>query len=79
MVRQEGLEPPLNPLQYYDVENRSDTGALIGGRYPIRTDGQLLTVAGFQDRLGSQPWHLPEVLVRGIGFEPMTKELCLPL
>ena len=23
--------------------------------------------------------NLPEVLVRGIGFEPMTKELCLPL
>ena len=50
MVRQEGLEPPLNPLQCYDVEDRSDTGALIGGRYPIRTDGRLLTVAGFQDR-----------------------------
>ena len=48
---------------------------LFGGRYPIRTDGQLLTVAGFQDHSA----NLPEVLVRGIGFEPMTKELCLPL
>lgn len=29
LVRQSGFEPPLTPLRYYALEERSGTGALI--------------------------------------------------